>query len=273
MIQLVDSPGTRASEADDKVALGFARQVDALVFMISALAPLDKEDKEYIAKHFANKRKKNVFFVVNKIDILNTDADIDVVKQYVREELTSVFLDENRIFDEDLYRKRVFYVNALGSMNTRLGRETTVGSSMKVMIPDEETGIPDFEASLQAFLTSENREKVALNAYLGQMADLYLVAERSVVERLEILAKLVSLLRKELYVKERESRLLEIDRELCNIDDMLMSNRGTLGLEKERTSCILHTFSKAISRMSELTGGVPLSAAQIKDMALRHRNS
>lgn len=301
MIQLIDTP----CGIQNPAAWQYVDKANALVFVISALMPLTQWDKEEIKQ--ITKLRKNVFFVVNKINMLNTDEDVDAVKQYIREELRSFFLDENGIFDEVLYKNRVFYVDALASMNTRLGRRTTVGHSIEVMIPDEETSIPNFEASLQEFLTSENREKVALNAYLGQMADLYLVAERSVVERLEILAKQqgalerelrnlsgeresisresgrrdivdlcslpVSLLRNALYVKERESRLLEIDKELCNIDDMLMSNKGTLGLEKERASCILHTFSKAISRMSELTGGVPLSAAEIRDMALRHRNS
>lgn len=223
MIQLVDSPGTRASAADDEVALEFAKQVDALIFMISALAPLDKEDKEYIAKYFANQSKKNVFFVVNKVNLLNTDEDVDAVVQYVREELTSTFLDESGMFDEALYRNRVFYVNALGSMNTRMGKKTAVTRTIKEMIPDEETGIPDFEASLNAFLTAEDRDKLALSAYRGQVANLYLVAEQSIQNQLSALAEGREAVEQKL--RDFMSDQTRIMREISDIEDDIDSAR------------------------------------------------
>lgn len=221
MVQLVDSPGTRASAADDAVALEFAENVDALVFVTNALAPFDKCDKEYIEKYFANKKKKNIFFVVNKINLLNTEEDVEDVKQYVRDELERVFLGENGEFDEALYQSRVFYVNALGSMNIRLGQKAFQNG--KEIISDDETGIPDFEMSLNKFLTSGDRDKMALSAYRGQMANLYLIAEQSIQNQLSSLAKGKDVIEQDLkdFVREKE----RVMREINDIEDDIDSAR------------------------------------------------
>lgn len=222
MVQLVDSPGTRASAADDIVALNFAQKADALVFLINAGVALDKEDKDYIAAHFAKKQMKNVFFVVNKINLIVNDEDIDILEQYVREQLNDVFVDENGIFDEELYQKRVFYVDALGSMNTRMGRETQVTRRRTEMIPDDETGVPEFEAELGEFLTSGDKDKAALSAYRSQMADMYLIAEQSIENQLGILKKSKEAVESELNNFQKEKA--KILREIQDIQDDIESS-------------------------------------------------
>ena len=182
MVQFVDSPGTQASTADDKISLNFVKHADAVIFLVSAIAAMDQYDKDYIAKRFANRQMKNVFFVVNRYNQLNTDEDRQQVKDRVRDELKEVFLDKRRNFDQRLYDKRVFYVNAFGSLNTRLGKETDLGF-MKVLIPDDSTGVPDFERALGEFLTSGDKDKVALSAYRPQMASIFVAAEKAANER------------------------------------------------------------------------------------------
>lgn len=187
MVQLVDSPGTRASMEDDEVSLNFIRRADAVVFLISALQPLDKEDKDYIKNNFANRQMKNVFFVVNKINLLNTQEEVSRLEDYVRQELRDVFVDQNGRFDGELYAARVFYVNAFGSMNTRVGKETPITLYYKVMIPDNSTGVPEFEAALGRFLTSGDKDRSALAAYRPQMANMYAAAESAAKSQLNIL--------------------------------------------------------------------------------------
>lgn len=225
MVQLVDSPGTRASAADDEVALSYAEKADALVFMISAMEPLDKNDKEYIAKHFAGKQKENVFFVVNKINLLNSDADLEKLKDYVQSELKSVFTDKKGVFNKKLFDERVFYVDAYGAMNTRLGRETPITRNFKVMVPEEQTHMPEFESGLAAYLGAGDRDKKALAAYRSQMADFYMIAEESKRKQLELLAKgkdeieaELASFRKKKEKYEREIKDIENDIETARLD-------------------------------------------------------
>lgn len=223
MVQLVDSPGTRASQADDEVALDFADKADALVFMINAELPLDMHDKRYIAEHFAGKQRENVFFVVNKINLKNSDEDVNSLKEYVQEELRAVFTDKNGTFNQKLYQNRVFYVDAFGSMNTRMGRETPVTRNYKVMIPDDTTGIPEFEASLGAYLTSGDRDKTALSAYRGQMADFYMLAEKSMKNQLGILKEGKEAIEAKLAGFQKDKQ--KIEREIQDISDDIDATR------------------------------------------------
>lgn len=217
MVQLVDSPGTSASKADDKVSKSFLEKADAIVFLINALMPLQKDDKEYIAKYFAGHHMQNLFFVVNKVNLLTTDEEEDNLKQCVREELTDVFTDQNGTFDDDLYCRRVFYVNALGSMNTRLGRETKISRYVSQMIPDNTTGVPEFEEALGQFLTSSDRDRETLKAYRRQMADFYIGAERSVEKQLAEMELGRDAVKKK--IKEYEESKKKIETEIKYIED------------------------------------------------------
>ena len=187
MVQLIDSPGTGASQADDDVTQNFIKRASAIVFLINATQPLQKEDKLYIAKYFAGKQLNNVFFVVNKVNLLISDDDLEKLKAYVRDELEEVFVDKNGVFDQKLFDERVFYVNAFGSMNTRLGRKTPIARGFEVEVPDNTTGVPEFEASLAKFLGAEDRDKKALAAYRSQLAGFYVTAEEAKKKKLEIL--------------------------------------------------------------------------------------
>jgi len=217
MVQLVDSPGTSASMADDKVSKSFLEKADAIVFLINALMPLQKDDKEYIEKYFAGHQMQNLFFVVNKVNMLTTDEAEEELKQYVREELTDVFTDQYGSFDENLFRRRVFYVNALGAMNTRLGRETKISRNESKMFSDDETGVPEFEEALGQFLTSGDRDKETLKAYRRQMADFYIGAERSVEKQLAEMELGRDAVKKK--IKEYEESKKKIETEIKYIED------------------------------------------------------
>lgn len=217
MVQLVDSPGTSASMADDKVSKSFLEKADAIVFLINALMPLQKDDKEYIEKYFAGHQMQNLFFVVNKVNMLTTDEAEEELKQYVREELTDVFTDQYGSFDENLFRRRVFYVNALGAMNTRLGRETKISRNESKLFSDDETGVPEFEEALGQFLTSGDRDKETLKAYRRQMADFYIGAERSVEKQLAEMELGRDAVKKK--IKEYEESKKKIETEIKHIED------------------------------------------------------
>ena len=187
VVQLVDSPGTQASTADDEISKRFVEQADAIIFLISADTAMNQYDKEYIAKRFANRQMKNVFFVVNKFNLLNSDKDKQDVKDRVRRELEEVFLDEGGKFNQKLYDNRVFYVNAFASLNTRLGRLTDFGGVTQIMVDDETTGIPQLERVLGNFLTSGDKDKIALSAYRPQMASIFVAAEKAAQKRRDAL--------------------------------------------------------------------------------------
>lgn len=130
----------------------FIRNADAIVFVISARQGFLREDRRYIEDHFAGWQLENIFFVINDVNCLDSEDIFEKLKIHVREELKNVFSDKAGTFDQKLFDERVFYIDAYGSMNTRMGRETPVARKYKMMIPDESTGVPDLERALYRYL-------------------------------------------------------------------------------------------------------------------------
>lgn len=182
LVQLVDSPGTSNSETDTEMARKFAKRASAIVYLINATQPFTDDDKTYIKNHYAGQGLKNVFFVINRYDSVQKSEQA-TLKENVLNQLRDVFTVNGR-FNEELFKRRVFYTNAYGSLNARLGKEieTPYGS---FKIDDALTGVPDFEKALGAFLTDDNRDKDALAAYVPKLATIYTVAKSKVAEELE----------------------------------------------------------------------------------------
>ncbi len=182
LVQLVDSPGTSNSEVDTEMARSFADKASAIVFLINATMPFTDDDKKYIKSHYADKGLRNLFFVVNRFDSVQPQQ-IATLKENVERQLHDVFTMKGK-FDRDLFESRVFYTNAYGSLNTRLGipTQTYFGD---IMIDDAKTGVPEFEHALARYLTDDNRDKDALAAYVPKLATIFAVAKNKVAEEMK----------------------------------------------------------------------------------------
>lgn len=174
LVQLVDSPGTENSVADTQAARRFAESANAIVHLINSTMPFVLEDKEYIASHYANKQMRNIFFVCNRYDSLDEEAQRDL-KESVRRQLRDVFTDKNGNFDEELFNNRVFYTDAYHSLYARIGKEVKTPMGM-MKCEDSITGVPEFEDALGRYLTAEDRDKEAFRGYLSQLASKYVSA-------------------------------------------------------------------------------------------------
>ncbi len=188
MVQLVDSPGLNHSGVDDEKSESFLKNADAVVFLINATQALNAREKDYINAKFANRQLKNVFFVITRYDSVN-EKEVEKFQENTLSVLYNVFVDKDGNFDEELYKERVFYTNAYGSLCARTGEPYVIKVGMQkleVKIDDRETGVPEFENSLNDFLLSSDRDKAAFEAYRAKMAAMYLHATEKIDEVLDI---------------------------------------------------------------------------------------
>lgn len=183
LVQLVDSPGTENSVADTQAARRFAESANAIVHLINSAMPFILEDKEYIASHYANKQMRNIFFVCNRYDSLDEDAQKDL-KESVRKQLKDVFVDKNGRFDEELFKNRVFYTDAYHSLYARIGKPVKTPMGM-MQCDDSITGVPEFEDALGKYLTTEDRDKEAFRGYMSQLASKYVAAMNKIEQILD----------------------------------------------------------------------------------------
>ncbi len=182
LVQLVDSPGTSNSEFDTLTAREFAAKANAVVYLINAVQPFTDDDKQYIKEHYAGQGLKNLFFVINRFDSV-APAEQGALKENVRNQLHDVFTVDG-VFDRALFDSRVFYTNAFGSLNTRLGRETKTAYG-DFLLDDNATGVPEFEKALGTFLTADDRNKNAFAAYIPKLSTQYTLAKAKTAEEIE----------------------------------------------------------------------------------------
>lgn len=177
-VVFADSPGLDNTDIDDFIATEYAGKAEAVVFMMSATAALKKPEREYIRKHYERRRMTNVFVVVNWWNMVQPGEET-AVKARIKNELQLVFEDENGGFNEELYRRRVFYVDAHTSECYRTGTEKKVLVGRKEITvelneeDDASSGIPEFEAALMEFLSSSDKDKAGYKGYMSRMAGMY----------------------------------------------------------------------------------------------------
>ena len=206
-VQLVDSPGTQNSAADNDIAHGFINKADAVVYLINAVEPFNQADKEFIAKNYTGKHMKNLFFVINRIDCVSEDQ-IPNLESHAYNQLRDVFTRVDGSFDENLFKSRVFYTNAYGALMARTNRPIKV-MGQPIQIDESSTGVPEFEKALSEFLTDGDKEKAAFHGYLPQMARIYVEADEKIKKSLEQYEKSSKLLASERDEIEKNKSLYE----------------------------------------------------------------
>lgn len=213
-ICLIDSPGLEEDISRTAVTKKFLPEANAIVFMLDATALFSAKEREYIADNFTGKRMTNLFFVVNKINQVIA-SQVDLVESKVKENLQDVFADDDGNFDEELYNRRVFFVDAYGAQCARTGEpyKIKVGKrEMEVPVALEDTGMPAFENELRAFLNSDERIDALINSTLAVME-----INRANAEQKFKRAKKI----RETNIHEREAELSEAQKNLVDAKELL----------------------------------------------------
>ena len=188
---LIDSPGLEEALSRDKTTNEFLPKADAVVFMMDATALFSKAELEFIHKNFAGKHKRNVFFVVNKINILNEGELETNVKPSVRTRLEKCFTDENGIFDEELYSQRVFFINAYDAFRSKMGIKGKVfvnGQWVEYTPNYEITGVPQYNEAQMRLINSDERLAATFSSALDQLLGDYRESISSMRAKLSAMA-------------------------------------------------------------------------------------
>lgn len=158
-VSLIDSPGLGERESRSKVTRNYLQQVQAIIFVLRADRILSEDERNFLADLGTN-RLEHVFILVNRINLVPED-EVDEVKEFVKEGLEEYFCQPNsQAFDQDLYNRRIFYINAKGAFRARTG---AIADEEKAEEALQKSGLLAFEKELEQFLTSEERFQSALS--------------------------------------------------------------------------------------------------------------
>ena len=182
-MRLTDSPGLEDRLSCTNATNNYVSKANAIIFTLNATSLFSAKEREYISDNFAGKHMTNLFFLVNRVNQLVPGQLESSVIPGVKNGLKDVFVDENGRFDEKLYNRRVFFVDAYGAECARTGEpyKIKVGNrEMTVPIEFEDTGMVAFEDELRAFLNSAERINATFSSTLTGMANVYQSAAKKV---------------------------------------------------------------------------------------------
>ena len=210
-VKLIDSPGLKESSSRTKVTTRFLQQAQAIIFVLNATQIISEDERRFVSENLGKGRLTNVFFVVNKINLVD-EFEVDDIKKYVKLGIEDCFIDEEGDFDQDLYDRRVFYVDAKGALAARSG-ERTDQAQLKM------SGLLLLEQELEAFLASNEKVSAYFESSIQSLSWIVPEVQRTVRERKQVLdSPLAELEQKSIEVEQRlvglESRRLIIDRTL-----------------------------------------------------------
>lgn len=162
-VELIDTPGTNdIDQAREEITLRFIPEADAAIMLLSAEQILARSEMVFLRERIKKNDISKVFFVVNFKDRLDDPAaDGGRILRLAREQLKDI-----------VPNPRLFLVSSRGALNWRRAEQ---GETFKGHVPEsfEETGFPELEDALSAYLLQE-RTRTKLDKYekrLSRLAD------------------------------------------------------------------------------------------------------
>lgn len=139
-VEIIDSPGLNECQERTKCTLSYLDKADAIIYLFDANRACAQDEMEVIEDTLLAKGFNDIFFLVNRIDVVPANQRDDV-KKYV----------EKRV--KDYTPNDVYCISGLVGLNGKLKND-------EAMI--QESGLPPFEERLRLFLTQEKgRVKLA----------------------------------------------------------------------------------------------------------------
>lgn len=189
-ISIIDTPGLNESEAMDELTLSYARNVDAVVFLISALAPYSISEAEAVCKLLTNTNIRHVLFTVSFIDRVqdvpgNEERIIESIKKRISK-VTLPMIDANEdLPPEEKARQKTLLQNAavLG-VSAKKALDAFVSGSMEDL---QLSRIEAYKTELMSRLTAQQNEWLSADVlpYLKQTAAVFNEAVQRRVSSLE----------------------------------------------------------------------------------------
>ncbi|MFC0523278.1 dynamin family protein [Pontibacillus salicampi] len=142
-ITLVDTPGADSVNArHTEVSFEYIRNADAILFVTYYNHPFSRADKEFLTQLGRVKdafSMDKMFFMINAADLAQSSADLTLVKEYMREQLTQFGIRNPRLFP----------VSSLMAMKEKQGRQEECDSVLSG------SGLPAFEEAFYDFINKD----------------------------------------------------------------------------------------------------------------------
>jgi GTPase SAR1 family protein len=151
-VEIVDSPGLNDTEARNELSLGYLNNCHAVLFVMRASQPCTLAERRYL-ENYIKDRGLSVFFLVNAWDqvresLLDPDdaEELAEAESKLRQVFRANLAGYCQVDGHDVYEERVFEISAIAALRRRIKNADAALDG---------TGLPQFMAALNTFLTQE----------------------------------------------------------------------------------------------------------------------
>lgn len=244
---MIDAPGLGEHIARTRLTIQYLRQAQAVILVLDAIRSVTMNVRT-VLKLLGSGRNKNVFCVVNRIDLVEED-ELPAVKDWCRAALTSFFADEHGCLDSSLYERRVFWTNADQALRTRQSRSIDQTALA-------ESGVPAFETELMAFLNSTERQTAAIKSAAQTLALIGSAARRRVAYYRSALSQPLATLDQRTIAAASRLQILEMH------TDLLRQALTTFGEQIK-----YRVYANLLQYVDEMRANWQQDSAQLIDLA------
>lgn len=107
-VEIIDSPGLNESDERTTVTLDYLAKADAVIFLLDATRACAKDEMDTIDSILIPKGFDDMFFVVNRFDMIKTEKEQAEVKCYVKNKVKKYTTNE------------IFYISALNALDGKI---------------------------------------------------------------------------------------------------------------------------------------------------------
>lgn len=136
-VEIIDSPGLNEHETRTRVTMDFLSKADAIIFVFTALALCSAEEMSFLERNLHAQGFDDLFFIINRFDMLNSDKDKERTKQYAISKLSK---------ETNLGEKGIFFTSAWNALSGKIRQDADMLTG---------SGFTHFEDSLSDFLTNK----------------------------------------------------------------------------------------------------------------------
>jgi GTPase SAR1 family protein len=191
-LHIVDTLGFRAGHKAEEITKDFLADTDALLFITRAQPLFEEADKEFLNTQLRlnESRLEHIFFVVNDFSRLDEEERLQVM-QNAQTRLEDYFLTPEGDFDEVLFARRVFIVDARAALRAQVKAKKDDNGDVGDAL--EATGLSALERGIQQMLDDEQILTMVLEAATVQVVIPALnEASRSIDDGRELLSRNLS---------------------------------------------------------------------------------
>ena len=199
-VEIIDSPGLNENDERTAVTLDYLDKADAIIFLFDANRACAKDEMEILEDILVPKGFDNIFFVVNRFDVVLNEKDQKQLKCFVEKKVKNYTTNE------------IYYISALKAIEGKV--EKNEDKLLK-------SGFPPFEKRLAEFLAKDKGKiKLAkpakeLKGILGEVLSKAIPSQKSQLStNIQVLQQRYEGVKPELARYESQKESLRKDLEL-----------------------------------------------------------